>query len=107
MQHTRNVSADPARGALVDVRNYSARNKANYSQVEIDRAERTLAALKEFYQSNAYYITYRKRFVAIKISNPHKVRQVRKLRQLESSYFSRNYEKVVTPQGVIYRIPKL
>lgn len=77
-----------------------------YTLAERTRAQRTLLGLELAYSSTAQYITYRKKFVVIKLENA-RVRDRASLRALEAQYEREGISKTVTAQAVSYRIPKI
>ena len=74
-----------------------------YTLEERTRAQRTLLGLELAYSSTAQYITYRKKFVVVKLENA-RVRCRDTLRKLEAQYAVEGIEKTVTAQAVSYRI---
>ena len=61
--------------------------------------------LEVVYGFKDMYITFRKKFIAIKIDNA-RVRNKVKLAEFETYWSEQGVVKVVTPQGITYRIPK-
>ena len=78
-----------------------------YLPSEVNRANRIMQQLEQCYNSKAFYISYRKNFVALKVSAPATVVSKRDLKQLERHFQASRFAKVVTKQGIIYRIPKI
>jgi len=76
-----------------------------YTLEERTRAQRTQLGLELAYTSTAQYITYRKKFVVVKLEGA-RVRCRHTLRKLEEQYEREGIEKTVTAQAVSYRIPK-
>ena len=105
--HTAYSAASAAPAASLDALQRSMQNQTAYTQVEIARAVRIMQQLKECYNSVGYYTSYRKNFVALKVCRPFRVADAQQLAQLESFFTRSNFSKVVTPQGIIYRIPKI
>ena len=105
--HTAHSATSAAAAASLDALQRSMQNQTAYSQVEIARAVRLMQQLKQCYNSVAYYTSYRKNFVALKVSRPFRIADAQQLAQLERFFERSNFSKVVTPQGVIYRIPKI
>lgn len=92
--------------AARDAQFKSACESQNYSQNQKIAAERMKLALELCYFNTEIYITYRKKFITIKV-NKGQVRDRRNLSLLEKDYESAGYSKIESPQGVSYRIPKI
>lgn len=78
----------------------------HYTEAEKITAERVKLGLELVYSTRAIYVTYRKKFVSIKLDQPH-VRDRVNLKFLETEYEQKGYIKASTPQGITYRIPKV
>lgn len=105
--YTAHAAAAAAKAAVLDAASRSTHNRSAYKQEEIARAERLMQQLKQCYNSIGYYTSYRKNFVALKVCSPFRIADAQQLTQLERFFSRSNFSKVVTPQGVIYRIPKI
>jgi hypothetical protein len=79
---------------------------SHYTQAERVRAERMKLGLELCYSARGFYINPREKFIAIKIDNPT-VRDRRSLAMLEKKYDKEGIKKIVTNQGVTYRIAKV
>jgi hypothetical protein len=79
---------------------------SHYTQAERVRAERMKLGLELCYSARGFYINPREKFIAIKIDNPT-VRDRRSLAMLEKQYDQEGIKKIVTNQGVTYRIAKV
>jgi len=79
---------------------------SHYTQAERVRAERMKLGLELCYSARGFYINPREKFIAIKIDNPT-VRDRRSLAMLEKQYDKECIKKIVTNQGVTYRIAKV
>ena len=79
---------------------------SHYTQAERVRAERIKLGLEMVYYAKGIYINPRGKFIAIKVDNAT-VRDRKNLALLESDYEKAGIAKVVTAQGVTYRIPKV
>lgn len=91
--------------ASVDAVKRSSTEKLAYSDLQRLQAERMKIGLEMVY-ANDVYINYRKKFISVKIDQPA-VKDLKNLRALEKQYEEAGIEKLISPQGVIYRIPKL
>ena len=94
-----------AYAAKLDAQRRSYAESTHYTEQERITAERVKLGLELVYSARAVYITYRKKFIAIKLDNA-RVRDRVNLRALEEEYDQRGYTKAVTNQGITYRIPK-
>lgn len=93
-----------AAAAAVSARVNSYAASTHYTAQQRHTAECVKLMLGEAY-AGTVYLTYRKRFAAVKIADA-RVRNTKLLKELEADYVQRGYTKAVTPQGVVYRIPK-
>ena len=85
------------------VRSYAA--STHYSSQQKLNAERKKLVLENAYYGNVH-INYRKKFIALKVSNTN-VQNRKLLAELEQDFATQNIVRVVTPQGVVYRIPQV
>lgn len=77
-----------------------------YTEAQKVRAERMKLGLEMVYAARSAYITYRKKFVTIKLDQA-RVRDRRTLALLEQDYTAQgDITKVVTDQGITYRIAR-
>ena len=58
------------------------------------------------YSAREIYVTYRKKFINVKVE-AGLVRDRRQLAVLEQDFERRGITKLVSAQGIIYRIPKV
>jgi len=79
---------------------------SHYTEAEKVRAERIKLGLEMVYSAKAIYVNPRAKFIAIKIDKPT-VRDRKNLVLLEQDYDKINVKKVVSEQGITYRIPKI
>ena len=107
MQYTLHSDTEHRLSARVDANTRNENIKQLYLPVEITRADTAMRNIKACYESAEFFTNYRKNFVALKVSKPYRVCDRDALQQLEQAFNERNYQKVVTPQGLIYRIPKI
>ena len=77
-----------------------------YTEAQKVRAERMKLGLEMVYAVRAAFVTYRKKFVAIKLDQA-RVRDRATLKLLEKDYETYgDVTKVVTDQGITYRIAR-
>ena len=77
-----------------------------YTEAQKVRAERMKLGLEMVYAARSAYITYRKKFVTIKLDQA-RVRDRKTLALLEQDYTAQgDITKVVTDQGITYRIAR-
>ncbi len=94
-----------AYAAARDARMRAAAQWSHYTESERVRAERMKLALELCYSAKNFYINPRGRFITIKIDNP-RVKDRSNLVLLEQDYVEQGITKIVTAQGITYRIPK-
>ena len=96
------------RYAWAAMQNAKARSYAastHYSDAEKLTVERVKLMLELAYNSTVY-VNYRKKFAAVKVAG-NRIQDKNLLKTLEADYEERGYSKLVSPQGVIYRIPRV
>ena len=77
-----------------------------YTEAQKVRAERMKLGLEMVYSARSAFITYRKKFVTIKLDQAS-VRDRKTLALLEQDYTAQgDVTKVVTDQGITYRIAR-
>ena len=77
-----------------------------YTDAQKVRAERMKLGLEMVYSARSAFITYRKKFVTIKLDRA-RVRDRKTLALLEKDYTAQgDITKVVTDQGITYRIAR-
>ncbi len=79
---------------------------SHYTDKERVRAERMKLGLEMVYNAKGIHINPRGKFIAVKVDQPQ-VRDRKMLALLEKDYELLAITKVVTEQGVTYRIPKI
>jgi hypothetical protein len=79
---------------------------SHYTDKERVRAERMKLGLEMVYNAKGIHINPRGKFIAIKVDQPQ-VRDRKNLALLEKDYELLAITKVVTEQGITYRIPKI
>ena len=78
-----------------------------YTEAQKVRAERMKLGLEMVYAARSAFITYRKKFVTIKLDQA-RVRDRKTLALLEQDYTAQgNITKVITDQGITYRIARI
>jgi len=86
------------------MKSYAA--STSYTEAEKVTAERVKLGLEIVYSAKGVYLTYRKKFISIKLDGA-RVRDRINLKFLEAEYETKGYVKAVTDQGITYRIPKI
>ena len=79
---------------------------SHYTDRERVRAERIKIGLEMVYNAKGVHINPRGKFIAIKVDQA-RVRDCKMLALLEKDYELLSITKVVTEQGITYRIPKI
>jgi hypothetical protein len=95
-----------AYAAARDARMRATAMWTHYTDAERVRAERMKLGLELCYSAKGFYINPRNKFIAIKIDNPT-VRDRKNLALLEQDYEAEGITKVLTKQGITYRIAKV
>ena len=85
------------------VRSYAA--STHYSSQQKLNAERKKLVLEMAYYGQVH-VNYRKKFVALKVANTN-VQNRKLLAELAQDFAAQNITRVVTPQGIVYRIPQV
>jgi len=85
------------------MRNYAL--GSTYTAAERLRAEQVKLGLECVYRSTEVHINYRKKFIAVKLSNAL-VRDRASVADLEAFYAQEGIVKRTSAQGTIYRIPR-
>lgn len=88
--------------AVYDARMRNIANASLYTDAQQARGMRMAFALELCYKADGIHVNYRKKFIAVKVDNAQ-VWDRKALRELEASWGS-DVEKIVTKQGIIYRI---
>lgn len=91
--------------AYFDARMRDAIGWTHYSTAERTRAERMVLGLGMVYKTKAIHLNPRKKFITVKLEDAM-VADRKMLKVLESDYEKEGITKVVSAQGIIYRIPK-
>lgn len=91
--------------AALDARHRNNIHRCNHTDLTKTRAERVRWALELVYHNPTIYVSYRKKFIAVKVEAPVVVKNRHALVSLEDEWTQLGYTKLVTAQGVIYRIP--
>jgi hypothetical protein len=91
--------------AMRDARMRNEAMKSTYTDKERVRAERMRMGLECVYRSKEVHINYRKKFIAIKLSNAIMLNRA-SVADLERDYALEGISKEITPQAIIYRIPR-
>ena len=79
---------------------------SHYTDRERVRAERMKLGLEMVYNAKGIHINPRGKFIAVKVDQPQ-VRDRKNLALLEQDYVLEGITKVLTKQGITYRIPKI
>ena len=94
-----------AYAAMRDARMRAVAMWSHYTDKQRTRAERMKIGLEQVY-SGIVYVNPRDKFIAVKVDRPQ-VRDRKMLALLEKDYVSEGITKVLTKQGITYRIPKI
>jgi hypothetical protein len=94
-----------AYAAMRDARMRAVAMWSHYTDKERVRAERMKIGLEQVY-AGMVYVNPRGKFIAVKVDQPQ-VRDRKNLALLEKDYVLEGITKVLTKQGITYRIPKI
>jgi hypothetical protein len=94
-----------AYAAMRDARMRAVAMWSHYTDKERVRAERMKIGLEQVY-AGMVYVNPRGKFIAVKVDQPQ-IRDRKTLALLEQDYVSEGITKVLTKQGITYRIPKI
>lgn len=95
-----------AYAAAIDANRYSDECRMLYTPRQRAQAETLKDVVVMAYSAQKLYVTYRKKFIAIKLTGAI-VRDRRVVRELEALCEERGYEKTRSAQGIAYRIPRV
>ncbi len=96
---------DNRRGAALNAYFRNRDMACTYTREQQCLAQRALDLLDTAYAYAESYINYRKKFIAVKIEGAIR-RDKTVAREAVSILESKGYEVVVTPQGIVVRIPR-
>ena len=96
---------DNRRGAALNAYFRNREMACTYTREQQCLAQRALDLLDTAYAYAESYINYRKKFIAVKIEGAIR-RDKTMAREAVSILESKGYEVVVTPQGIVVRIPR-
>jgi len=106
MKHLNTEDAGPnRRGAAINAAIQNAHQRATYSRQQQQEAITARDLLDTAYRSTDLYVNWRKTFISIAIRGAQ-ARGRDTANQVELLFQSRGYERVTTPQAVVYRIPR-
>ena len=91
--------------AAQDARMRNIKNASTWTDADKTRAERMKLGLALVYGNKQIYIAYGKRGISIKVDGAYVVDR-KNLALLEQDYDKVGIKKKITPQGVIYNIPR-
>ena len=94
-----------AYAAMRDARMRNEAGKSTYSAAQCLRAERMRMGLDCVYRVTEVHINYRQKFIAVKLTNAI-ARDRASVADLEREYALEGISKEITPQAIIYRIPR-
>lgn len=91
--------------ARKDAEDKSKRNAAGFTATQKSLAESTAELIRVSYDYKALYTNFRQKFISIKVAEP-RTRDRTGVLSLDRLFSDRGYRKVLTPQGIIFRIPR-
>ena len=93
--------------AARDARMRSIAAESSYGPAQQMAAVRMKMALEMCYKCKEVYLTYRKKFIALKVDAPTGVSLKKELKVLEAGWELSGYTKKESAQGITYCIPKV
>jgi hypothetical protein len=97
--------ANCAWAAVVDAERRNDNMRYTYNAAQQNVAKRVEYMLGLAYEFTATYTNFRKKFIAIKIAD-YSVKNQQYAEMLDEIIVEREYQKVITPQGLVIRIPR-
>lgn len=94
-----------AYAAAINARMRATAMWSHYKPAQKVEAERVKQVMSLVYNYKGIYVNPREKFIAIKLDNPT-VKDRKNLKALEAEWTAKGYTKVITDQGITYRIPK-
>lgn len=94
-----------AYAAAINAAALNSRICSTYTQKERNAAQTAFDIIDSYYSHKKMYINYRKTFIAIKIDAAEAYSK-RDVAKLDAVFATKGYTKVITPQGIVYRIPR-
>ena len=91
--------------AARDAGRYSDECRMTYTSQQRARAETFLDLVKWAYTGRQFYVTYRKRFITVKVEQPRQIR-ADYAREIQAICQDRGYDIVRTAQGLSWRMPR-
>lgn len=91
--------------AREDAEKKSSVNSKLYTAMQKQLAETSRELICEAYNYREIYTNFRQKFIAIKVDRPE-TRNRDGVMALDRIFAGRGYDKVLTPQGIIFRIPR-
>ena len=91
--------------AARDARMRTAAGWSHYTAQQRLRAERMVLGLEMVYSAKGIYVNPRQRYITVKVDSAQ-VKNAKLLALLEQDYTAEGIVKIVSAQGVLYRIPK-
>ena len=96
-----------SRGAAINAEYRNRINKQRFSGRDQARAETIRDLVGIVYPESRCYVNYRQKFFSVKIENaPARLQRSPQGQQFEAVMEEYKATKIVTPQGILYRIPK-
>jgi hypothetical protein len=86
------------------MKSYAA--STHYTDAQRTQAQRMRFALELVYNAKGIYVTFRKKFVVVKVDAAF-IRDMQELKALEAAWSRQGITKVKTAQAVAYRLPKV
>ena len=99
------ATADLPWQAIKDCERRNRANKKLYTKAQQQLAETTVSMVGIAYHYDNLYVNFRKKFISVKVSGA-RIRNRADSKLLDNVFGDQGYTKAITPQGVIFRIPR-
>jgi hypothetical protein len=105
--NTQEVEMGRKWAAHLDAKRKSAEAQKEYSKKQQSEATTVFEAVRVSYIRSKVYLNYREKFYAVKVNHPTKADAMSKdVAKVEKLLAEVGAEKVVSKQGIIYRVAK-
>lgn len=91
--------------ARLDAERLNAKWRPTYTLQQQAEAQKAVDLLDTAYAAKGIHINFRKKFIAVKVDRPIK-RDKLFAATAEALFAEKGYTKAISPQGIIYRIPR-
>ena len=94
--------ADNKLAAYINAKKRSKKAEERYSSAQKQKAQTIFETIRQAYIRSACYLAYRDKFITVKVCKPSSADKLQAAK-IEAQLTKDNVEKVITPQGLVYR----